>query len=286
MRYHCPVAFLGLILTSLFLASPALAENGNQSGACSAGLTRCVGIGVNECVNLQTNSSSCGKCGKVCGELEGCTNGVCGCLTGTNKCGGNKCVVAINGCPTAQSCPNPAAEKRCSGQCVNVLRDGKNCGDCNFVCPTGTVCNSGSCACPNSGVYCSGKCVYAADGKCPPPPSACSAGQMMCDGKCVVAVNGKCPAPPPPGAPTCPTGQTYCSNPGQCLKLNTVAHCGSCTNICRSGMDCVSGACVCTTVGLTNCSTYCVNPKTDSSNCGACGNACALLHPCVNGKCQ
>jgi len=133
------------------------------------------------CVNLQTDPSNCGSCGRACAAASNaraaCAAGACGlvCNAGFGNCNGS----AADGCETdttttlahcgacGNSCPARAnATARCSGgtcdftcsagygDCNAVASDGcevnlnttnANCGRCGNVCSASQTCMSGVC---------------------------------------------------------------------------------------------------------------------------------------------
>ncbi len=77
------------------------------------------------CVDLQTDSSNCGACGKACTiSGEACSGGACACTT-----------------------PGDTA---CGTACTDTRIDPANCGGCNAPCAPGDVCQAGVCTCVQS----------------------------------------------------------------------------------------------------------------------------------------
>jgi hypothetical protein len=83
-----------------------------------------------------------------------------------------------------------------------------------------------------------------------------------------------------------------CNNPSfpnACLTGNTVQcvnfasdnnHCGSCTNVCGSGVSCSTGSCgSCPSSSQIYCLGACITPS--SSNCGSCGTTCTSTQACT-----
>lgn len=85
---------------------------------CQPGFTRCAGsTGKSTCVELQTDTTHCGACGKACPSNQTCVAGVC-----TSLCGQ---------CGTGEVC--------CGGRCLT--------GECcnNADCGTEATCTNGKC---------------------------------------------------------------------------------------------------------------------------------------------
>jgi hypothetical protein len=81
--------------------------------------------------------------------------------------------------------------------------------------------------------------------------------------------------------PICATGQDLCNR--VCTTLaSDAANCGTCGNICVSGL-CGGGQC-CST-GQSLCNGMCASLASDPRNCGACGNICLSGH-CRGGHCR
>ena len=99
---------------------------------CGAGLTSCSG----SCVNLSSDRSNCGLCGRACGADQVCSGGTC-----SSVCG--------------------AGLTSCSGFCVNLSSDRSNCGLCGRACGADQVCSGGECftTCGTGLTNCSGSCV-------------------------------------------------------------------------------------------------------------------------------
>jgi hypothetical protein len=94
------------------------------------------------------------------------------------------------------------------------------------------------------------------------------------------------------GGAGCPAGSTACGN--LCVDTKTDPfHCGSCMNVCPSGVSCVDGYCLVgeggappgCPPGQTSCPDGCFDLQTDSSHCGSCNVACAQGSTCVGGGC-
>ena len=111
---------------------------GADSSPCGAHNTLCD----SECVNLQKDSSHCGKCGAACKAGEVCSKGSCAlsCPPGQQKCGGGD-----GGAPS----------------CADLQLNPKNCGACGSACKAGEVCTGGKCtlSCPGALTDCNGSCV-------------------------------------------------------------------------------------------------------------------------------
>ena len=248
------------------------------------------------CVDTETDTRNCGRCGNDCTALPGvdasrvtCERGVCNlrsaCMDGRLNCTGNpstgcetavttsfRCGSCVTGCteptplcgmspgsPTGYACLSGCMaplSARCSGTCVNTDTDSRNCGACGTVCPTGAVAN-GQSGC--------------AMGTC---SLVCTAGFANCDGN---AANG------------CETRTT-----------NSITNCGACGTVCTaptgSTPSCVNGVCTLTcTAGSGDCDRMGTNGcetdlRTNAANCGACGTSCAgranATGTCTNSACS
>lgn len=91
---------------------------GGDGGSCTS---KCNGM----CVDLRTDNSNCGVCGKTCPADAKCVAGSCQ-------------------CPTTDG---GASGSICNGTCVDTKSDVNNCGSCGNKCITGS-CNAGKCPCP------------------------------------------------------------------------------------------------------------------------------------------
>jgi hypothetical protein len=132
------------------------------------------------CVNLQSDVSNCGTCGKQCvtsvaNAHATCTGGTCGfaCNTGYKLCNG--ACIASSACCTAADCPAGPANSTATctnGTCGFACDQGYKA--CNRACiPTsvccdyvdclgikeGSVCLNGSCQCPATTFDCGRQCT-------------------------------------------------------------------------------------------------------------------------------
>jgi len=133
---------------------------------------------------------------------------------------------------------------------------------CGAVCcPIGSVCNdaaSGNCSCPSGTELCGDTCV------------ACPDGQMVDFNSCA------CVSDPCPGGALCGT---------TCVDtVNDRNNCGSCGNVCSTGVPCIAGNCTCPP-GFSACPDGCKDLASDSSNCGTCGMVCGAGTSCNAGTC-
>ena len=253
--------------------------------SCNAGFADCNGDPSDGCeVDLRSDVSSCGACGRGCalpGGANACVAGACvvsACSAGLGDCDG----VTSNGCETSvatsvshcgacgRACPGVAggtsacvagacAIAACSAglaDCDGTVANGcetnlgtsaTNCGACGRACP----------ARPNTAGACSaGACTY-----------ACLAGFRDCDGD---ASNG--------------------------CEVNTLAdtsNCGACGTRCTAATGgaatCTAGGCVSTCPASTTlCGGVCRALGSDVNNCGACGRTCTIANGtagCVAGAC-
>ncbi len=217
--------------------------------ACAAPFSMCGAA----CVDTQTDTMNCGRCGTVCTAGQVCTAGAC-----TTTCATGETLCTTGGGPV----------------CTNTNTDGTNCGRCGTVCPSGQSCVAGVCtmgcamgttACTTGGTR---SCVdLQAD-----PANCGSCGNVCPTGRVCTA-----------GACACAGAATLCGS--ACVNTNTDAmNCGRCGNACATGTACSMGVCGCP-MGQTSCGGRCVDAQTDTANCGSCGNACAMGATCTAGTC-
>lgn len=285
-------------------ATPASSRT-PKTVSCGSDLTGCG----NSCVDLQTDASHCGVCGKACPSGKVCTEGTCdvACKAGRTDCDGScvntdtsvrHCGKCGNACSSDETCTvgkciqsdgNAGGQNQgprslcvsagklwCNGLCIDQKTDPDNCGSCNYACAQG-----GDCA--------GGRCRYSSH------PGGNAGGQDQQS----ICTNA---------------GKLWCS--GACTDQTTdTSNCGSCGNSCASGENCQGGVCgssggtggglhyhvgggtvtlagpgvmdslACTSSGGLWCNGACVDQNTDTSNCGSCGNACGSGVPCNSGKC-
>ncbi|MFO0603764.1 MAG: SUMF1/EgtB/PvdO family nonheme iron enzyme [Polyangiales bacterium] len=110
-------------------ADVADASDAADVPTCEAGATRCGAA----CVELNTDLSNCGACGRTCGSANGvprCVFGSCrvSCLAGFGNCDGD----FANGCETRTDA------------------DDANCGSCGRTCAASRVCAGGACVAQRS----------------------------------------------------------------------------------------------------------------------------------------
>jgi hypothetical protein len=98
--------------------------------SCSAGSCRCDAptreCGA-ECVDVDTNTTHCGMCNRVCLAEQACVGGECEC---------------------------PVGESVCGNECVDLDTDAAHCGDCETSCGALGLCVAGGCQCSGSTTDC------------------------------------------------------------------------------------------------------------------------------------
>ncbi len=230
------------------------------AGTCACANPNLTACG-NACVDLLASNAHCGACGAACAGATTCLGGACGCanpahtqcgsacvdvLTSNTNCG--DCGITCTGATTclggACGCSNPALTQ-CGNACINILTDNANCGACGTVCAAGQTCQAGEChvQCGAGQTNCNEVCVNTTWS-----PNHCGGCDLPCDPgdpadpanfPPYVCGNGVCDL-------TCPAGQTSCNR--SCRNLqNDATACGTCGNVCPSGIACVNGTCVTST---------------------------------------
>jgi hypothetical protein len=259
VRFFAISVFLALVVASCAKATETL--------DCTGGKVACV----DACVDINTDTLNCGKCGTTCGAGQACVAGAC-----------------------AYTCPN--GDLKCDKDgggavCVNAKTDNTNCGKCGTTCGAGQVCYGGQCA-GTCGDSKSGETLCTVDGGAPycATLAADNANCGACGKACStdqICVKGACQN-------TCTSSQTKCGGDGgtaYCADLmNDNANCGTCGKTCAALEACVDGACT-SACGPTQIAcggnTYCVDALSDNANCGSCGNVCPSNQPlCSGGKCS
>jgi hypothetical protein len=264
---------------------------------CATGQIRC---GEN-CVDLTTSGTHCGRCDNACPVGQMCRAGSCAnemmCM-GTQSLCGSSCVETSsdamncgscgNVCPMGQTCftgscriPDcPTNETRCGSTCVDPATDAANCGTCGNTCSSGQACVLGVCRsatpCAAGETSCGGLCVVTTTdlANCGGCGIACTSIQICTAGVCRLT--------------PCPTGQTRCG--GVCVDImSSTTNCGMCGRACARGQTCAAGMCAgiptCPT-GQMPCGIVCSDLQVDAANCGMCGRACTATQACVMGVCS
>lgn len=259
--------------------------SGNQQLICQTGLTNCNGT----CVNLQSESTSCGSCGTTCAAPAVCANGNCNsaCATGFQKCGdtctnlstdAGHCGSCGKACDSGVPCFGgvcgcPESVLFCQGQCYDPKSDAAHCGSCETACMGGAGCVDGKCQCGVGEQLCGTECSNLNSAKhCGSCDKACNTGEIC-------AVNTCIPATQP-----CPNGLTKCGD--ACVDVqSTSSACGSCDTKCGTGQACSAGKCGCPT-GKSACGNSCVDVTSSALNCGMCGKTCTAGQTCQSGQCK
>jgi hypothetical protein len=268
--------------TSVMDAAPDRAETGpdvaDTGPSCALPRRQCG----SECVDVSVDDRHCGGCGKDCGPVAVCSDGICLAPCGVNQA-------------------------RCLGQCVALATDNVNCGRCGERCSDGLVCSGGACrlecvpplaTCPSASSPDAGSDAAAdagadatSDAVAPPVRRYCAdfeSDERNCGGcgvRCASGqecVQGGCDT-------SCVVGQTKCG--ASCHDLSTdLAHCGSCNNPCGAGEVCSGATCQASCgAPFERCGNRCANFASDPENCGDCGRACQPEHAtaaiCAAGRC-
>ena len=300
-------------------------SGGTCNPICNPGFDDCDGNPNNGCeTDLNNDLANCGSCNNMCLNPNGttsCVSGVCApvCSGGSDDCDSsreNGCETDINGdiancgacgnlctntCGTT-SCNFGTCAPICSGNCAScdgdpdngceVDRDTDiaNCGACGNQCTNmhgSTACSGGTCTptCTGSWRDCDGDPDNGCETDISSDPDNCNGCGIICSNPhgSRACTAGAC-------TPTCLDPWDDCDgDPNNGCETNTdttIAHCGSCDNLCTNpggSVNCVGGMCQ---PGCDQNSgdcdgdpgNGCETDITTTSNCGACGNMCTNLH--------
>ncbi|MBL8922148.1 MAG: hypothetical protein JNJ54_25080 [Myxococcaceae bacterium] len=239
---------------------------GGGQVTCTPPLERCGAF----CVNVSSDSTNCGVCGRRCGFGESCQAGQCRPMVCTP---GSFCSFSDGG---FGSC--------CDGVCRSTQADPLSCGGCGLSCPT-ALCANGSCVsrCGADGGVCGAgtECVN-------------RSGQRACAiTTCAAATENS----------TCSLGGERAGRccGGACVDLSVSPNCGACGNTCSGTAQCLNSSCVtpancagamvnttCSVDGGAGvcCDGQCVaDTRSDSAHCGGCGRACPTGTTCSSSNC-
>ena len=171
---------------------------------------------------------------------------------------------AASGCDDETTAACDGSDVICQSVCTSLQSDPMNCGACGVICSPSSVCVGGECRndSPDLGV---------------PDADLSDAG--------VNDLGGDAMSSEDMGS-MCPSGWLNCDSNPDCEVGGDfdVAQCGSCSNACAYGADCVGGTCGCVG-GTTECSDGCFNLISNSAHCGSCTTACDPGEICDFGRC-
>jgi hypothetical protein len=256
---------------------------------CASNRADCDGIEANGCeVDLLTDVTACGECGRACVGTN--TSGAPSCAAGT--CVRGPCIAG------AEDCDGDPA----NGCEASLLSDARNCDACNVQCPNlphaTASCVAGSCGlsvCNGGYDDCDGMSFNGCEVHLATDQNHCGACNAPCDfgmGGYGTCQSGMC-------VPTgCRTGFGDCSLPGTCDTdlRNDPSHCGACGNPCIAPNG--TPTCRDTVCGVANCmpgfgdciaspSDGCETVIADNPNhCGQCGRSCGAGGACNTGQCD
>ena len=192
--------------------------------------------------DLQSDPKHCGTCTTVCNSASVCSKGACkaSCDTPLVKCAGD------------------------GGLCADLSKDPGNCGTCGTLCSAGDAgaleagnngnpdaginfgdagydggagwtLGTATCAASKCGVTCPGSTTQCSDGICYDTQNfhdRCGDCNTACASDTEWCTQGHC----------CGTGKRYC-NTACADVLSDKNNCGTCGNVCGSGMNCANGVC-------------------------------------------
>jgi hypothetical protein len=263
----------GCGMTENCLLNGELCVNQDCSINCGS-LTTCG----TSCADLQTDENHCGTCTTTCTVAGSqCTNGVCGCPSGTTTCAG-ACVDTTSNNTHCGGCAGAPGSDTCDTIIGETCQSGHCCAAGTTWCPTANG-GAGACIDPKTDNANCGGCSTTAN------PTACSGNETCQAGSCECSF----------GQSQVPTAVGNCT-PGVCYTQSIdPQHCGLECKICGPGEVCVAGGCRPTCPApLTECNAavgdpfqfpHCTNTSTDNLNCGGCGTKCPSGQGCSNGGC-
>lgn len=201
-------------------------------GACSVGVTQCVGGGV-VCAPIGVPSTE--RCDNIDNDCNGSVDDGSGLCSGFDICVAGACVPPCfeGGCADGYTCA-------ASGACVETA-----CID--VACPANERCAGGACVgacagivCPHSQQCIAGRCADLCD------ILTCGSGEICIDGACVP----QCPCRACPAGDTC-LADGSCESPGCDIRIcdpGTYCEAGACLDscagaVCPNGQTCILGEC-------------------------------------------
>jgi hypothetical protein len=254
---------------------------------CASGFQDCDSNAGNGCeVDIRTDATNCGACGRTCTVMGGtgrCSAGSCSvasCETGRADCDGN----TSNGCE------------------VDTTATVSHCGGCNIVCPSranaASRCASGAC-----GFVCNtgfGDCDGNTSNGCETDTRTSAAHCGGCGMACAARPNTVASCAAGACAYRCAEGFGDCdgnaSNGCEVDLRTSLSHCGACGRGCSvSNGSPVCGAGVCRVAACNTDYADCdgsaangceVNLLTTTQHCGRCGAACGAGNSCYAGRCS
>jgi hypothetical protein len=266
--------------------------------SCTAPQADCDGDGASCEVNLDTSSSNCGACGNACAftngvtphaTLAGCVSRSCEitCEAGWGDCNGSYedgCEVHLNSLTHCDTCNQACAIPNASARCTTWTAG-------HFVCEVAT-CSADYGDCDGDGMSCESPLDT---------PAHCNSCTTECDlFHAVEACTGAS------GSRSCTIAacaqsyykdcNTQAADGCEIDVRSTVAHCGACSNDCRTHANVSSATCgssVCSytcAAGFMDCDATpgCETDIRTLSDCGGCDVACARTNAtatCATGSC-
>ena len=247
---------------------------------CPSGRTLCNGL----CLNLRTERTNCGACGRACEVGQLCVAGECrpDCVGGLIDCGGAcinpasdpmHCGRCGNACSPVElcgagECLQVPGRALCNGAITDTLTDLAHCGGCGVACPASATCTAGLC-CGAMELNCAGACAQVQTdplncGRC---GATCGSNQVCTSRACL----------------NCPAGHVACGNVCTDVRADP-ANCGACGTQCNGSQYCAGSTCACPPV-LTACAGDCVDRYSNALHCGACNTPCPGGQLCISGAC-
>lgn len=231
LRWHgTPARVVRRVLAVVLLAVCALACASDpgpaDAGACTGDRLVCDGA----CVDPDTDTRNCGRCGRACAPNEACSAGRCaGCVTGTVACEGrcDRSCAGSEQCVEGRCSPCGVEVPMCDGRCVDLTSDTSHCGACGRPCGGDMIRRGGNgIACPAGRAACNGECV-----DLDTDANACGACGVLCPASQLCEA-GRC-------ANTCRPGAAERDGRTETVRETALdadnAHCGACGAACAAG---------------------------------------------------
>ena len=270
---------------SLAQADSVCSDGACRIVSCREGYRDCDEHADNGCEVVPWDPAHCQGCGRGCGIEHAdalCVSGACQVAT---------CQLGWGDCD----------EDRLS--CETRVDSDQHCGVCGRACeqlPNARAgCTAGRCQvreCDKGHGDCDGNPDNGCEQRLTSLKHCGACGEVCRKASCVGGVCTAVECDPAQGLADCDADEVSCESD---LKRDA-AHCGSCDNACRFGVEtpharpgCADGVCSPTCEqGYGDCdhnfATGCEAPLTTDMNCGACGHACTVAHGqgrCAEGQC-